>query len=227
MQNGHKQFNIDISSISDEDFVMPEKKSKFVQKFFNVGRYEGVTIKSAEEGAACSDPTWFSLKVTFKQEEKEIMHFINIPTMKLTFTTKEGKESTFAFKNLQFFLSSCGIDTSKEKLNDNIRNLFNDLSVLEGVKVDIVVGHRDCYANYISKDRFQLFDSNNKPILAADGVNPLEFPNKEAAQSFCVDQLKIPFSVFPRVLSVYPSKTNSKNVKLEAKKTKKEVSLPW
>jgi hypothetical protein len=232
MPGKFSKFAIDINSISDEDASLPVRKTetKFVQKFFRVGRYEAVTIDKAEEGNVCSDPTWFTLKIVLKQEEKEIFHFVKIPTSKLTYTTKDGKESPFAWKQLQFFLAACGIELTKETAGIIIPSLASDFNVLVGMKLDIVVGHDKNYAAYIAKDKYQLFDAHNKPILEADGVNPLEFPNPAAAKSFCIDTLGATFSDWPQVKSMYKSSANTKNIDLKKEKPepkKKTVSVPW
>jgi hypothetical protein len=127
--------------------------------------------------------------------------------------------------SLQRFLAPFGVNLDKTNAAELIPAIFDKPEILQGMRCDIVVGHKGHYAHRVSEGAFHCLDRNNKPILdKKDMTNPIIFPSQDAVENYVVETLKEEFDVWPSVRFFNnPTTANTKVLptKLEAAPKKK------
>jgi hypothetical protein len=200
----------------DDDFGVDKKKDNKPQedkkdKPFNQGLYKDCVIFDAEMGEQMkNDPTW--LQCNYKLRCGDRVFKIGrafVPTCKLTY----GPDQTAgSFSMLRSFLAALGVELTKENAPDVIPAVFGDPSIMNGMRVDAKFVYEGYYAHYVNKGLFHCYDAYDKP-MCVDGVNPREFPSREAVENYVTDILKKEFAPWVSLKPWHISKPTTPNTK--------------
>ena len=171
--------------------------------FFNKGRFDDVQIVEVTEKPVkdtSKDKTWFTVQLVLGLGARKIHHFIEVPTVTFTHATRKD----IPFQMLVRFMKTIGLEVDETNVADLIPLVFGvNFDKLVGKKLSIEVGYDGAYAAK-TEAGILLHQVDGKPILCEDGVNPLVFPDWDAAASYA-EGLKINFSKFPKVTKTFPA----------------------
>lgn len=124
------------------------------------------------------DDTWFNVVMTLRGAgDKEIKHWIQVPTSKIKF----GEKDTLAvYKKFQQFLFALGEEVTLNALGELVQKYFSDPGAgLVGVKVNVDLGYEGPYIGRLPDSEDFAIMVGNKPV-SEDG-KPLRFPDKQSA----------------------------------------------
>jgi hypothetical protein len=215
-----------FSNIITEDFPLSQEKPKRESKFLRPGLYNDCVITEVIDKGEAKDPTWIKFLVKIQVNSREVFHNIVVPTERLTFGVNKTE---IPFKILQGFCKAIGMELTKENVNIVLGAMFTNPEKLVGFRLDLVLGH-DAYYAYPDHGRILIRSKDDKPILGEDGVNPMEFPDFEAAKMFCESQ-NMAYSQFVRVKFANAPKTPNTAAMLDklldTAEPKKKASNPF
>lgn len=203
------KFNLGVGNLefsSDED--LQKELAKSGGKYFDTPGNMDLKITAADfhknkktgEIWCEGDNTWFNVVITLKgSEDKEIQHWIQVPTTKL----KYGKKDTLAvFKKLQEFLFGIGEEVTMASFGKLCEKYFSDPSKLIGTAVNVDLGYEGPYVERApDSENFRVI-VGGKPLME-DGT-PIEMPDRASAVTFAKGRNITPS--FIRVLKFTPSK---------------------
>lgn len=167
-------FNFKNSNLqlTEEDLKTAEEGGGGGSKFMGPGVH-AVKVISAEHYAGkigsiyATDPTWVKMKVVFENAAGETKdRIVLIPTSKLTYTSKDGKETPFVFVLFKQFCAGLGIEISVDAavLTKVMNKYFTNPKKLIGLTADIKVAYKGPYKQYVSKDKYMLFNVKGEMI---------------------------------------------------------------
>ncbi len=148
--------NLDDASLNK----MMEDNAPKKDDRFKPGSYEVQIIKSEYKGQA-SDETWAKWEVTYEGTGNKTIRTTHlVPTSKLTYTDRNGKEGTFAIEKLKGFLEALGVAFSVKALGETLPRYFGANDQLVGLNVGIDCGYQGSHLKYLGKTE------EDKPRLA-------------------------------------------------------------
>ena len=115
-----------------------------------------------------SDPTWVKLKIEYENSaQQKTNQIILVPTSKLTYRTKQGKEIAFLFVKFKEFCEGFGeiVSADPASLNKVTTKFFKDPSKLVGKGMEITLEYTGPYLQYVGKDG----DNAQYSIMSKDG----------------------------------------------------------
>lgn len=187
------QFNLTANNIDyDSDEALQEAVEKVGGKFFDTPGNFDLTIvaadfhKNKDTGSIyCKgDNSWFNVQLTFRgSDEKEINHWLQIPTTSITF----GEKKTLAvFRKLQQFFFGIGEAVTINSLNGLLQKYFAKPEKLVGQKVNADLGYEGPYvAKSAESDDFVVM-VKGKP-MQEDGAD-VKLPDRASAVQYAKSQ---------------------------------------
>jgi hypothetical protein len=178
-------------------------------KFFSPGVYD-VTIQSVElftskDGTPieASDPTWVRLSYVLCDGEKSIFFKLDVPTKRLMYVGRSGKETTYMFEKLQNFMSAIGANPDPKLIKSTLAEWFSDPEKQVGRKLSIKVGYDNFHPERVG-DKWVLTDKSGTPVKGDDG-EIVSAEKTEMLKAFCATHTpRWYFQGFPEVLSMSP-----------------------
>lgn len=203
------------------------KSDKKPSKFLRPGLYNDVPIIDViDNGPSASDKDWIKFTIKFQIGTTEVWHFVQVPTKSLLFGEKQ---TDMPFRNLQRLSKAFGIDLNKDNVNIVLGALFDQPEKMIGLRADLVLAHESYYASP-EHGKVLIRNKDDKPILGDDQVNPLAFPDFEAARIYC-DMNSLAYSISPKIKWLNNPKTpNDSNLidrLLTPSESKKKSSCPF
>lgn len=205
------KFSFKALNLSDEQIattLAPEAGQRTESKFFRPGRHTTTIISSTYMGQA-SDDTWSKWVVKYEGTSgKTITDMIMVPTSKLTYRDRNGKESNFALVRLNGLVDSLGLSLNSSSLESTLATLFGKENALAGKSVDIVAGYDGIHIVYVGKKE----DGSKRYALAFRSGDLREgcpeFSDYDTATTYCKEN-NIELKRFTDVMSYAKSSTTT------------------
>lgn len=188
---GLKQFSNSVNAEEIEKAIASEGKSKTFEPGTYTMKITAIDYhKSRDTGkiTCAKDPSWFNVVATLTTEDgRTKQHFVQVPTVKLTYAEGTSKAPYFSFRNLVKFMEAIGVELSVENAAEVISKFFaGDGTTLTGAKlflgqkVTVDMGYKGNHVTRNEDGTFSIKVKNNY-VLDENDV-PMKFPDRDAAK---------------------------------------------
>ncbi len=205
-------FNLGKTKLSNDEFnaAVAEKSGG---KGFEPGNY---TLKvtdvqyhaNKDTGAiTAADPTWINVAVTLTGADgRTKKQFVLVPTSSIQYVTKEGKKTTFLFRQLKDFMAGLGIYLDSGNYATVLPQVFGSqegMNSLVGLDINLDIGYKGPYAAFVEKGKYNIMINGE---AYAEGGEVKNFPDRDSAVAFAAATLQKTLAKFPEILKFHPSK---------------------
>jgi hypothetical protein len=195
-------FNLDASNLditSDADLQAAIEKEQ--KKGFEPGRYTLKIVnarfhanKDTKSIFCASDPTWFNVAVTLESADgRSKDYFVQVPTTKVKYTGKKGKDTLFVWTKFCEFMAAIGEAASLTNLSKLAPKYFGSeetIKTLNGKEIDVDMAHEGAFA----EKEGDLFKIVTKAGDYQEDKETILFPDFNSAKTFAeVKGIKLSF----------------------------------
>jgi hypothetical protein len=148
------KFNFKAVDLTDEQLTeqLAENAPKGEGKYFRPGLAQ-LEVTSAEYKGPSADTTWSKWLLKFTGAGgKEASDMILVPSSKLTYTDRNGKESLFAMERLKNLLEALGAEVKVKTIGDTLSVYFGKEDALKGQTVGAQMGFPGTHVKYLGKN---------------------------------------------------------------------------
>lgn len=173
-----------------------------------------------------NDPTWITVKIPLVGdggEQKD--QYLLVPTQKLGFTARSGKETLLLYTKFVEFMAAIGVKVERSNAIKVAHAYFSDSSFkkLEGKTLKFEFGFNQKYRLDYQDGVYTCVDKEGTPVTDSEG-NVVSNPDRTELEKALAEVGVKSFQSFPEILSFVSAEPKKSEKK---KESEKEESNDW